>query len=274
MMEKNTVFFVSDRTGITAEMLGQSLLTQFDSIRFEHQSLPFVDSIEKARAAVEVINLTAQKEGQRPVVFSTLVADATRQILQGANALILDFFEAFISPLESELGVKSTHSVGRSHGMARVQDYDKRIEAVNYALGHDDGITQRGLEDADVILVGVSRSGKTPTSLYLALQCGIRAANYPLIPEDLEAMRLPGGLEQYRHKVWGLTIRPDRLHQVRTERRPDSDYAQLANCRREISRAETLMQNHGIPFFDSTNRSIEELATVILQAAKLERHLF
>jgi len=273
-LEKITVFFVSDRTGITAEMLGQSLLTQFDSIRFEHQSLPFVDSPEKAQAAVETINLAAAQEGQRPVVFSTLVADAPRKILQTANALILDFFEAFISPLESELGIQSTHSVGRSHGMARVQDYDRRIEAVNYALGHDDGVTQRGLEDADVILVGVSRSGKTPTSLYLALQCGIRAANYPLIPEDLEEMRLPGGLQNFKNKLWGLTIRPDRLHQVRSERRPDSDYALLANCRREISRAETLMQNHGITFFDSTNRSIEELATVILQAAKLERHVF
>jgi len=271
---KRTVFFVSDRTGITAEMLGQSLLTQFDDLSAERQSLPFIDSVEKAHAVVATINLAAAAEGQRPVVFSTLVADDTRLVLQGANALVLDFFQVFISPLESELGLKSSHTAGRSHGMQRAADYNRRIDAVNYALSHDDGVSPRGLDDADVILIGISRSGKTPTSLYLALQCGIRCANYPLIPEDLSAMRLPGNLQRHRGKVWGLTIRPDRLHQIRSERRPDSDYASLGNCRREVMSAETLMQSSGVTYFDSTNRSIEELATVILQQAGLERHLF
>lgn len=271
---KRTVFFVSDRTGITAEMLGQSLLSQFDDLAPERQSLPFIDSIEKAHAAVAAINLAAAAESRRPLVFSTLVDDTTRAVLQTANALVLDFFQVFISPLETELQLKSSHTAGRSHGMARAADYNRRIDAVNYALAHDDGVSQRGLDDAELILVGISRSGKTPTSLYLALQCGIRTANYPLIPEDLAAMRLPGNLQRYRGKVWGLTIRPDRLHQIRSERRPDSDYASLANCRREVMAAETLMQSHGVSYFDSTNRSIEELATVILQEAKLERFLF
>ncbi len=271
---KRTVFFVSDRTGITAEMLGQSLLSQFDDLVVDRQALPFIDSAEKAAAAVAMINMAAQTEGVRPLVFSTVVTDEARAVLHTANALVQDFFEVFISPLESELGLKSSHTVGRSHGMARTEDYNRRIDAVNYALAHDDGVTDQGLEGADVILVGVSRSGKTPTSLYLALQCGIRCANYPLIPEDLEQMRLPSKLQRYRSKVWGLTIRPDRLHQIRSERRPDSTYAALQNCRSEVSAAERLMQSHGIAFFDSTNRSIEELATVILQGAKLERHLF
>lgn len=273
-MLKRSVFFVSDRTGITAEMLGQSLLTQFDTISFETQSLSFVDSIDKARSAVAVINRQAKAEGRRPIVFSTLVNDDTRAVLEQANARVLDFFEAFINPLEVELDTHSTHTVGRSHGMNRIQDYDRRIEAVNYTLSHDDGLTERGLEDAHVILVGVSRSGKTPTCLYLALQLGIRAANYPIIPEDLALMRLPGKLERYKSKVFGLTIRPERLHQIRKERRPDSNYADLANCKEEVLQAERLMQSHQIEFFDSTNRSIEELATVILQAAKLERHVF
>ena len=271
---KRTVFFVSDRTGITAEMLGQSLLSQFDDLRMERQALPFVDSAEKAAAAVTIINMAAMAEGQRPLVFSTVVADEARSVLHGANALVLDFFEVFISPLEHELGLKSSHTAGRSHGMQRTEDYNRRIEAVNYALAHDDGLTERGLESADVILVGVSRSGQTPTSLYLALQCGIRCANYPLIPEDLDAMRLPARLQRFRNKLWGLTIRPDRLAQIRQERRPDSTYAALANCRSEVQSAERLMQSHGVTFFDSTNRSIEELATVILQGAKLERRLF
>jgi len=271
---KRTVFFVSDRTGITAEMLGQSLLTQFDDLQPERQSLPFIDSLEKAHTAVATINLAAASEGQRPLVFSTLVAEDTRAVLQTANALVLDFFQVFINPLEHELGLRSSHTAGRSHGMQRAADYNRRIDAVNYALAHDDGVSERGLDEADVILIGVSRSGKTPTSLYLALQCGIRTANYPLIPEDLAAMRLPGNLRRYRGKVWGLTIRPDRLHQIRSERRPDSDYAALANCKREVLAAETLMQSNGVSYFDSTNRSIEELATVILQEAKLERYLF
>jgi regulator of PEP synthase PpsR (kinase-PPPase family) len=271
---KRTVFFVSDRTGITAEMLGQSLLTQFDDLSADRQSLPFIDSTEKALTAVSAINHAASAEGVRPLVFSTLVAEDTRAILQGANALVLDFFQVFISPLESELGLKSSHTAGRTHGMQRAADYNRRIDAVNYSLAHDDGISQRGLDEADLILVGVSRSGKTPTSLYLALQCGIRAANYPLIPEDLTAMRLPGNLQRHRGKVWGLTIRPERLHQIRSERRPDSDYAALANCKREVLAAETLMQANGINYFDSTNRSIEELATVLLQEAGMERHLF
>ena len=273
-MMKRTVFFVSDRTGITAEMLGQSLLTQFDDVEFERQSLPFIDGPEKALAAVAAINAAACAEAQRPLVFSTLVAEAPRAILQTANALVLDFFQAFISPLETELGVKSSHTVGRSHGMAQSELYDRRIDAMNYTLSHDDGLTPRGLEEAELILVGVSRSGKTPTCLYLALQCGIKTANYPLIPEDLDAMRLPGNLERHRNKVWGLTIRPERLHQIRSERRPSSEYAAVANCRREVQAAERLMESHGVSFFDSTNRSIEELATVILQEARLERHLF
>jgi regulator of PEP synthase PpsR (kinase-PPPase family) len=273
-MLKRSVFFVSDRTGITAEMIGQSLLSQFDQVSFESQSLPFVDSIEKARAAVMVINRRFELDGQRPIVFSTLVNDDTRKVLETAHARVLDFFDAFISPLESELATPSTHSVGRSHGMARIQDYDRRIAAVNYTLSHDDGVTERGLEDADVILIGISRSGKTPTSLYLALQLGIRAANYPIIPEDLAEMRLPGKLGRFKNKVFGLTIRPERLHQIRSERRPDSNYAEISNCKREVGQAERLMESHHIPFFDSTNRSIEELATVILQAAKLERHVF
>ena len=271
---KRTVFFVSDRTGITAEMLGQSLLTQFDDLSAERQSLPFVDSLEKAHTAVATINMAASSDGQRPLVFSTLVAEDTRAVLQTANALVLDFFQVFINPLETELGLRSSHTAGRTHGMQRAADYNRRIDAVNYALGHDDGVSERGLDEADVILIGVSRSGKTPTSLYLALQCGIRTANYPLIPEDLAAMRLPGNLRRYRGKVWGLTIRPDRLHQIRSERRPDSDYAALGNCKREVLAAETLMQANGVNYFDSTNRSIEELATVILQEAKLERFLF
>ncbi|HWQ39065.1 MAG TPA: pyruvate, water dikinase regulatory protein [Burkholderiales bacterium] len=273
MPEKRTAFFVSDRTGITAEMLGHSLLTQFDDVSFTQITLPFVDAPDKAAEAVRQINRAAQKDGRRPLVFSTLVDPALSSIVQEANALYLDCFQVFIAPMEKELGVKSSHTVGRSHSV-KSNEYYERIEAVNFALAHDDGQSTKELHKADVILIGVSRSGKTPTCLYLALQFGIRAANYPLIPEDFAAMKLPEAVGRYRGKLFGLTIQPERLQRIRAERRPGSTYATLDNCQFEVRAAETLMRQENIPILDTTTRSIEELSTVIMQQANLQRHVY
>lgn len=273
MTPKRTAFFVSDRTGITAEMLGHSLLTQFDQVSFTEITLPFVDSPEKARDAVRQIDQTAVQDGARPLVFSTLVNQAIRSAIQGANAFYIDCFQVFIRPMEDELGVHSSHTVGRSHAV-RNHEYYSRIEAVNFALAHDDGQTTRDLGNADVILVGVSRCGKTPTCLYMALQFGIRAANYPLIPEDFEARALPAAVRDFRSKLFGLTIRPEHLQRIRNERRPGSKYASLDNCAFEIRQADQLMRQEGIPVLDTTTRSIEELATTILLQANLQRHVY
>jgi [pyruvate, water dikinase]-phosphate phosphotransferase / [pyruvate, water dikinase] kinase len=267
-------FFISDRTGITAEMLGHSLLTQFESVRFQEVTLPFVDTIDKAHEVVGRINERAAADSARPIVISTLVNTEIAAIVGQANALFLDCFEIFISPLEKELGVPASHAIGRSHSVNDLVNYYHRIDAVNYALGHDDGIAARGLGDADIILVGVSRSGKTPTCLYMAMQFGIRAANYPFVPEDFGAMQLPKHLQPLRARLRGLTIRPGRLQQIRSERRPGSKYATLENCEFEVREAETLMQQEGIPFIDSTSKSVEELATTILHEAKLERRIY
>jgi hypothetical protein len=269
-----TVFFVSDGTGLTAEALGHSLLTQFDGIRFTPTVIPFVDNAERAHEAVERIGRAAVAGHARPIVFTTLVDDAAREILRGSEALVLDFFESFLAPLEAEFGTRSSHTIGRSHGVQGNAEYQLRIEAINYALSHDDGQSNRDLDLADVILVGVSRSGKTPTCLYLALQLGIKAANYPLIPEDFERNALPPAIEKQRHKLYGLTITPDRLAEIRNERRPDSRYASLDNCRFEVDEAERLMRRYGIPWLNSTTRSIEEIATKILQDIRLERRVF
>lgn len=275
MPDRNrTVFFVSDGTGLTAEALGHSLLTQFDGIRFTPAVIPFVDSEQRAREAVDRIARAAGSGGARPIVFATLVDDTVRDIVRGSDALVLDFFEGFLGPLEAEFGARSTHAIGRSHSVAGNAEYQYRIEAVNYALSHDDGQSSRDLEQADVILVGVSRSGKTPTCLYLALQLGIKAANCPLIPEDFERGSLPAAIERQRHKLYGLTISPERLAEIRHERRPDSRYASLDNCRFEVEEAERLMRRYGIPWLNSTTRSIEEIATKILQDIKLERRVF
>jgi [pyruvate, water dikinase]-phosphate phosphotransferase / [pyruvate, water dikinase] kinase len=271
---KRTAFFVSDRTGITAEMLGHSLLTQFDGVRFNEVTLPFVDSLEKAQLVVEQINLQGAMDGVRPLVISTLARTEISQVIGQSRALFLDCFEIFISPLERELGIRASHAVGRTHNVSDFVNYRHRIDSVNYTLSHDDGVSNRDLNDADIILVGVSRCGKTPTCLYLAMQFGISAANYPLIPEDFSRMQLPTPLRPLRGKLYGLTIKPDRLQQIRNERRPGSQYATLANCEFEVREAESLMRQEGIPFLDATSKSVEELATTILHEAKLVRRIY
>jgi regulator of PEP synthase PpsR (kinase-PPPase family) len=268
------VFFVSDGTGITAQMLGHSLLTQFEGVDFRQITLPFVDSVEKAEECLSRIEAEAMSGGGQPVVFSTLVNQDARQVIRKANALFIDFFETFIDPLEAGLGVKSSHTIGRSHSAMDKKEYQQRIEAINFAMAHDDGASHRELAQADVILVGVSRSGKTPTSLYLALQFGVRAANYPLIPEDFQRMQLPEALRSQKAKLYGLTIAPERLREIRQERRPDSRYADLENCRFEVDEAEKLMRREGIRCSNSTSKSIEEIATTILRELRLARHVY
>jgi len=266
---RRTVFFVSDGTGITVEMLGHSLLTQFDGIEFEQTTVPFIDSVAKAQACVSRINEASRNA--RPVVFTTLVNPEIRETVRKAEAFVLDFFESFLDPLEAEFGAKSTHTIGRSHSARDAKGYTHRIDAINFALAHDDGASSRDLDKADVILVGVSRSGKTPTSLYLSLQFGIRAANCPLIPEDFDRMSLPTALRAHRRKLYGLSIAPERLREIRNERRPNSKYADLENCRYEVQQAEKLMSREGIRWANSTTKSIEEIATTIMQEFKLER---
>jgi len=272
---RRTVFFISDRTGITAEMLGNSLLTQFDEFQFQRITIPFVDSHDKVAEAVRQVNATAASEGRRPIVVSSVVDEVmSEQIRREANALTLDLFQVFIAPLDGELGAKSSHAAGRSHGIANSHEYFARMEAINFTQAHDDGAQTRDLDKAQVILVGVSRCGKTPTSLYLALQFGIRAANFPLTPDDFADRRLPGSIVPYRDRCFGLTIQPERLREIREERRPGSKYAMLDNCRYEIREAEHLMQQHGIPMLDTTVKSIEEIATTVLHRAKLSRHIY
>ncbi|HEY6897239.1 MAG TPA: pyruvate, water dikinase regulatory protein [Rhodocyclaceae bacterium] len=274
MPASRTVFFVSDGTGITAETLGHSLLSQFESIAFRQQRIPFVDSVEKAQSCLAKLEEARIRDGVKPIVVSTLVNPAVASLFHGIDAVVLNFFETFIAPLETELGQRSTHTIGRSHGTANSKSYLARIEAINFTMAHDDGVTDKDLDQSDVILVGVSRSGKTPTSLYLALQFGVKAANYPLIPEDFERRALPDVLRRNRGKLFGLTISPDRLNQIRSERRPDSRYASIENCRWEIEQAQKLLQREGIRWLDSTSKSIEEIAATLIDTVGLERNGF
>jgi hypothetical protein len=270
-MSQRTVYFVSDGTGITAETFGNAIMAQFE-IKARYIRLPFIDSVDKAHQAVRQINHTADIEGKRPIVFTTVVnMDILAAIKTHCTGMLLDMFGTFVAPLEEELGSKSNHRVGRFSDASKSKEYDDRIEAINFSLAHDDGQSHRDLQGSDVILVGVSRSGKTPTSLYLAMQHGLKASNYPLIPEDFDRHQLPPALVPHRKKIFGLTISPERLAQIRNERRPNSVYASLANCRNEIHEAEAMMRREGIRWLSTTSKSIEEIATTILQEIRPER---
>jgi len=270
---KRYVFMISDGTGITAETLGNSLITQFDNIEFERITIPYIDSISKAEDLVVQINQSSSENGIKPLVFMTLINPEIRNCIKNANACVFDLFSTFIGPLEKELQEKSSYTVGKTHGVVNRKQYLHRIEAIDFALTHDDGLKTRGYDKADIILIGVSRCGKTPSCLYMALQYGILAANYPFTDEDLKGFQLPEVLRPYKHKLFGLTIDTHRLQQIRSERRPNSKYASAEQCRLEVNEVEAMYQKEKIPYINSTKYSIEEISTKVLAAAGLHRKI-
>lgn len=273
MSAPRPVFYVSDGTGITAETIGHSLLTQFAGTRFVTDRMPFVDTFDKARMAADEIRQAGVQHGLRPVVVNSCVDPALNALLAESGALMLDVFAPFIEPLERELGTQRQSSVGQAHGIADFETYHRRINAMNYALAHDDGISM-DYSEADLVLVAVSRAGKTPTCVYLALHYGVRAANYPLTEEDLDSDRLPAKLRPHRAKLFGLTIDPVRLQQIRQERRPNSRYAQLDICKREVAAAESMLRTEGIQMLSTTHASIEEIASRVMEELGISREMF
>ena len=270
-MAQRTVFFISDQTGVTAETLGHSLLTQFAGLEFRNVTVPFVDNEARAEELARKIDAAAERDQCRPLVFSSLVHVHLREIIRRSQGLYLDIFDAFVHTLEGELETTASREAGRAHGVSNTETYMKRIEATNFALANDDGGMTRDYEQADVILVGVSRSGKTPTCLYLALQYGIYAANFPLTDDEFESGTLPDKLMSYRRKLFGLTINPAELCQIREERRPNSRYASPQQVGYEVRQAEAMYKRHGLPFVNTTHSSIEEIASHILHDMGLAR---
>jgi [pyruvate, water dikinase]-phosphate phosphotransferase / [pyruvate, water dikinase] kinase len=270
---RRTIFYVSDGTGITAETVGHAVLTQFPGMEFNTVRFPFIETPEQADHAAEQIAAAGRAEGVRPLVFSSVVNPVIREALMEADALLLDIFQPFVTELEAELGTPRSLTVGRAHGLGDPARYDARIAATNFALSHDDGMGG-GYGDADVVLIGVSRSGKTPTCLYLALHYGVRAANDPLVPEDLEAGRLPDRLVDHRDRLFGLTIDPERLTEVRETRLPGTRYASLEQCRWEVAAAERLLEAQKLPVVSTTRSSVEEIASMILNRLKLRQPMF
>lgn len=270
MTKKRTAFFISDGTGITSEALGVSLLTRFEDHHFEKVTLPYVDSLEKAQQTANTINAAAKLDGAKAIIFDTIVDDDIRKIIKNANGLMIDIFAAFLGPLEKELGTRSSYNVGRTR-ITKNTRYDERMEAINYALDNDDGARTKLYNKADVILVGVSRSGKTPTCLYLAMQYGIKAANYPITEEDIDDQKLPAILKPYREKIFGLTIEPDRLSLIRNERKANSRYASLKQCNFEVEETELMYRRERISSMNTTHYSVEEIATRIMVKAQIQR---
>lgn len=266
---KRRVYFISDRTGITAETLGASLLTQFPDIEFVRTHVPFVTSESAARGAVAMIQAQSADDAGAPLVFSTLTDPDIQAILADSSPLFFDLFGTFIGPLEDALGCKSSHTAGRMHGIGDINVYERRVHALNFTLGHDDGLSPHNFDEADIVLLGVSRCGKTPTCLYLAMHYSLKAANYPLTDDDFEQRRLPKILQPVRDKLYGLTIVPEQLSRIRRERRPDGEYATLARCRAEVAQAEALFQRENIRFVDTTTVSIEEIASIIARDMRL-----
>jgi len=272
-MQTRVVFFVSDRTAITVEGLGNSLLTQFSGTTFTRHTLRFIDTPEKAQEVAAEIRRAAHASGTRPIIFSTLIDANIRRIVAESGGVFFDFVDTFIGPLEAEFKQASSHAIGKAHGLVDNSRYNLRMDAVNFALATDDGLATKNYQQADLIVAGVSRSGKTPTCLYLALTFGIYAANYPLTMEDLDETRIPPQLGTHRPKLFGLTIDPVRLHGIRNERRPDSHYASMRQCQYEVRQAEALFRQNSIPFLATTTMSVEEIAATIVHELRLEWRL-
>ena len=268
-----TAFFISDGTAITAETLGRAILSQFASVPFETRVLPYVDSLERAEDAVEQINMAYQRDGFLPLVFDTIVNPEIREKINSAQSCNLDMYEGLIGRVAEETGVEPDGHSGHAHDDVDSETYKERIDAVHFALDNDDGARTRHYDAADIILIGVSRSGKTPTSLYLALQFGIRAANYPLTEDDLYDNQLPKSLRDHKDKLFGLLIDTDRLVKIRQERRAGSRYASYQQCQQEQRAIQGIYISQGIPSLDVSEMSVEEIATRILQKTGLKRRI-
>lgn len=264
-MKKRHVFCLSDGTGITANILSHSLLSQFEQTQFIQKSIPYIDTVEKAKQAVEHIRAAEAIDHAPPIIFTTIVKPELAEVIARGPGLVLDFFQSFMGPLEKTLREQSSHTIGRSHGVVDYQTYKRRIDALNFSLNTDDGVGTNQYNEADIILLGVSRCGKTPTSLYLSLQFGLFVANYPITDEELDQITLPKSVLPYRDKLFGLTIDVDRLVTIRQERKPDSRYASREQCAFEIRAVENLLKREKIPYLDATHLSVEELATKIKQ---------
>lgn len=272
--QSRDVFYVSDGTAITCETLGHTVLAQFP-FKANIQTFPFIESEEKLNELLKEIEFSFSASGAYPLVFFSMVIPEIKERLLQANAHFYDVLENLVASVEADLNLEAKPQLQRSHSVNKDSvGYFDRIAAVEYTLAHDDGISLRGLEEADIILLGVSRSGKTPTSLYMAMQFGLRVVNYPFIDEDIKRLQLLPSFEVFRHKLFGLTIDAERLTEIRGNRLADSEYASTEQCITELISVEALFRREAIPYINTSSMSVEEISTRILERTGLKRRLF
>ncbi|MDD9341188.1 MULTISPECIES: posphoenolpyruvate synthetase regulatory kinase/phosphorylase PpsR [Providencia] len=272
---QRTVFFISDGTAITAETIGHAVLSQFP-LAFMSYTLPFVTSEARAEEIKQKINVIYEETQLRPLVFYSIISPTVKAIITQSAGFCQDIVQSLVAPIQQEVGLEPEPKLNRTHGlsMQNMNQYDARIAAIEYTLAHDDGISLRNLDQAQIILIGVSRCGKTPTSLYLAMQFGIQAANYPFTADDMDNLKLPVALRSYTHKLFGLTISPERLAAIREERRENSRYASIRQCRIEIAEVEALFRQNKINYLNTTNYSVEEISAKVIDTMGLQRRIF
>lgn len=264
------VYFLSNSTAITAETLGHSLLAQFPGLSFRTKTIPFIDTVEKAKKVIDEIDHTVDESNGLPIVISTMADLDLKIIIDSSKALVLDPLADFLPRLEKILDEESSHA-HRSHRISNPSLYESRIDAIDFSLIHDDGGKTRSYNETDIILIGVSRTGKTPSCLYLALQFGLKAANYPITEEDMDSDRLPEPIRPYMNRLYGLTTEANRLCKIRQERRPNSRYSSLDQCRYELRAAEDMYIHHKVPYLNTTTMSVEEIAARIVEDTGLHR---
>jgi len=262
MWKIKEIYYVSDSTGILATNLGQALICQFPEVNFHEEKFPFIKTEEEAQKTINYI--VKQSSGRFPIIFSTLMDPKIRDIFDHPQVEFFDVCGTFLERLEGALEAKALRVPGFSRQIDFI-DMANRVEAINYTLNHDDGTKLSEYDEADVILVGVSRSGKTPVSVYLSTHMGLKSANYPLTERDLDSYSIPKSLRENKKKVVGLTTKPELLESIRQKRYPNSKYAKRSTCIHELQQAQQIFLRNQLPVIDTSGKSIEELATQISQ---------
>lgn len=269
MWTSKYIYYVSDSTGILAETLGRALTCQFPAISFTEHTFPFITTVEEAQQTLEQI--LRESSGLRPVIFSTLMNPDVRDIFDHANVEFFDGFASHLNRLADCLEAKPLRVPGYTHHQEDTE-LDARVEAINYCMAHDDGSKPNEYDQADVIILGVSRAGKTPVSVYLATHMGIKTANFPLTTEYLSTYHLPDQIIKNKDRAVGLMATPEILHQIREKRYSNSNYAKISTCREEVQQAQQTFLKYNIPYISSSKKSIEEISAQICKELAIERN--
>lgn len=268
MWSSKDVYYVSGSTALLAEDVGKALLCQFQEISFNEEKIPFI----KTRAAAEkaMKHILEQSGGVRPLVFCTIMDAGIKKILDSPEVEFFDVFGNVLDRLENCLETKALRVPGYSRNIDDIT-LAKRVEAIHFSIEHDDGTRSREYDEAEVILLGVSRSGKTPVSVYLATHMGIKSANFPLTSEHLDSYELPPEIVRNRKKVVGLMTSPGLLHKIREQRYSGSTYAKLSTCATELNQAKEIYLRYGIQSLETDGKSIEETSVQVTQLVDIPR---